>query len=320
MDTPITEKALFAQTRVQQALEAGAHCIDADDVREALSELNYWGSDLEKSRAHIKDLETQLFHCRVNAGGSEVLLGGAISIRDRLVDYFRYVEESLPFAKTAEARERGTAIVDGMSWLIREAGNSRLAAQAVKAQRNQLEEELSEARMALDASQGQVSQLEAEAAELRGPADCHPDTTRTEYVCPECQAYERDGHEDGCQVGRMQTWDRDVLRLTGALPGEKSLSDEAARQADGAWLPWPGGDMPEEAAGKPIDIERRDGEIFQSLPAESFRWDHLEMDGDVVFWRVSKKARVGCPECGRQPGGSSACATCAALQMTGVLK
>lgn len=36
MDTPITEKALFAQTRVRQALEAGAHYIDADDVREAL--------------------------------------------------------------------------------------------------------------------------------------------------------------------------------------------------------------------------------------------------------------------------------------------
>lgn len=36
MDLPITQKALFAQTRVQQALEAGAHYIDADDVREAL--------------------------------------------------------------------------------------------------------------------------------------------------------------------------------------------------------------------------------------------------------------------------------------------
>ena len=260
MDTPITEKELFAQTRVQQALEAGAHCIDADDVREALDGFKgaldcQFGvhNDLP---ARINDLETQLFHCRVNAGGSEVLLSGAINTRDRLVDYFRYVEESVPFAKTAEARERGTAIVDGMNWLIREAGNIRLAVQAVKAQRNQLEAELAEARMALDASQGQVSQLEA----------------------------------------------------------------EAARQADGAWLPWPGGDMPEQAAGNPVDIEQRDGEIFHSLPAESFRWDHLEMDGDVVFWRTSKKARVGCPECGRQPGGSGACATRAALQMTGVLK
>ena len=181
MDFQITEKALFAQTRVQQALEAGAHCIDADDVREALDgfkgaldcQFGVHNDLLER----INGLETQLFHCRVNAGGSEALLSGAISIRDRLVDYFRYVEESVPFAKTAEARERGTAIVDGMNWLIREAGNSRLAVQAVKAQRNQLEAELAEARMALDASQGQVSQLEA----------------------------------------------------------------EAARQADGAWLPWPGG-------------------------------------------------------------------------------
>ena len=158
MDTPITEKALFAQTRVQQALEAGAHCIDADDVREALDgfkgaldcQFGVHNDLLER----INGLETQLFHCRVNAGGSEALLSGAISIRDRLVDYFRYVEESVPFAKTAEARERGTAIVDGMNWLIREAGNSRLAVQAVKAQRNQLEAELAEARMALDASHG----------------------------------------------------------------------------------------------------------------------------------------------------------------------
>ena len=40
MDGPIEKKALFAQTRVQQALEAGAHYIDADDVREVLNELN----------------------------------------------------------------------------------------------------------------------------------------------------------------------------------------------------------------------------------------------------------------------------------------
>lgn len=172
MDSPIEKKALFAQTRVQQALDAGVHCIDADDVREALNELqdelNCWGSDLEKSRAHIGALETQLFHYRVNAGGSEVLLDGAIKTRDRLVDYFRYVEESVPFAKAAEARERGTAIVDGMNWLIREAGNSRLAVQAVKAQRNQLEALLAEAQVALDVSKGQATQLEAEVrAELK---------------------------------------------------------------------------------------------------------------------------------------------------------
>ena len=160
VDSQIEKKALFAQTRVQQALEAGAHAVDADDVREALDCQFGVHNDL---LARINGLETQLFHYRVNAGGSEVLLGGAIKIRDRLVDYFRYVEESVPFAKTAEARERGTAIVDGMNWLIREVGNSRLAVQAVKAQRNQLEAELAEARMALDASQGQVRQMEAEA-------------------------------------------------------------------------------------------------------------------------------------------------------------
>lgn len=168
MDTPITEKQPNALQRVWGAIKAGAHQVDASDVLEALNELqdelNCWGSDLEKSRAHIGDLETQLFHYRVNAGGSEVLLSDTVKTRDRLVDYFRYVEESVPFAKAAEARERGTAIVDGMSWLIREAGNSRLAVQAVKAQRNQLEAELAEARMALDASQGQVRQLEAEVA------------------------------------------------------------------------------------------------------------------------------------------------------------
>ena len=145
MDSPIERKALFAQTRVQQALEAGAHCIDADDVREALD--GFKGGALD---------------CQF--GVHNDLLSGAINTRDRLVDYFRYVEESVPFAKTAEARERGTAIVDWMNWLIREAGNSRLAVQAVKAQRNQLESELAEARMALDASQGQVRQLEAEVA------------------------------------------------------------------------------------------------------------------------------------------------------------
>lgn len=144
MDSPIEKKALFAQTRVQQALEAGAHCIDADDVREALD--GFKGA-----------LDCQF-------GVHNDLLSGAINTRDRLVDYFRYVEESVPFAKTAEARERGTAIVDGMNRLIREAGNSRLVVQAVKAQRNQLEAELAEARMALDASQGQVRQLEAEVA------------------------------------------------------------------------------------------------------------------------------------------------------------
>ena len=170
MDLPITQKALFAQTRVQHALEAGAHYIDADDVREALDgfkgALDCQFGVHNDLLARIKDLETQLFHARVNAGGSTALLGHAISILDRLADYFRYVEEAIPFAKTAEARERGTAIVDGMKWLIQEAESCRLAAQAVKTQRNQLEAELAEARLALDVSQGQVKQMETEVGKL----------------------------------------------------------------------------------------------------------------------------------------------------------
>lgn len=110
----------------------------------------------------IKELETQLFHARVNAGGSQLLLASATSIRDRMVDYFRYAAESIPFAKAAEARERETAISDGMKQLIFEAENCRLVAQAVKAQRNQLEALLAEAQVALDVSKGQATQLEAE--------------------------------------------------------------------------------------------------------------------------------------------------------------
>lgn len=169
MDSPIEKKALFAQTRVQQALEAGAHYIDADDVREALDgfkgALDCQFGVHNDLLARINDLETQLFHCRVNAGGSEVLLSGAAQstpatgwwiISATWKNRFRLRKRQRPAS--------GAAIVDGMNWLIREAGNSRLAVQAVKAQRNQLEAELAEARMALDASQGQVRQLEAEVA------------------------------------------------------------------------------------------------------------------------------------------------------------
>lgn len=175
MDFPITEKALFAQTRVQQALEAGAHCIDADDVREALD--GFKGAPDCQFGVHndllalISDLETQMFHYRVNAGGSEVLLSGAINTRDRLVDYFRYVAEAIPFAKAAEAREREAAIADSMKQLIFEAENCRRVAQAVKAQRNQMEALLAEAQVALDVSKGQATQFEAEVrAELKALA------------------------------------------------------------------------------------------------------------------------------------------------------
>ena len=71
MDFPITEKALFAQTRVQQALEAGAHYIDADDVREALDGLKgaldcQFGvhNDL---LARIADMKVKLAEARANS-------------------------------------------------------------------------------------------------------------------------------------------------------------------------------------------------------------------------------------------------------------
>lgn len=71
MDFPVTEKALFAQTRVQRALEAGAHYIDADDVREALDGLKgaldcQFGvhNDL---LARIADMEVKLAEARANS-------------------------------------------------------------------------------------------------------------------------------------------------------------------------------------------------------------------------------------------------------------
>lgn len=123
----------------------------------------------EDIAGRIRELETQLFHARVNAGGSMLLLASATSIRDRMVDYFRYVEQAIPFAKSAEAHERGAAIADGMKQLIFEAENCRRVAQAVKAQRNQLEAQLVEVLMALDASynQDQTKWLEAGLEALR---------------------------------------------------------------------------------------------------------------------------------------------------------
>lgn len=178
MDSPITEKALFAQTRVQQALEAGAHYIDADDVREALDALVFCEREskalLEKKTSagrayenHIAWLEDQLAKARASTGGSRELVNASISIRDRLVDYFRYVAEGLPLERQAEANERAQALINAIGLLANDLEAGRLADQCTRLHRNQLEAELAEARMALDASQGQVRQLEAEAEELR---------------------------------------------------------------------------------------------------------------------------------------------------------
>ena len=164
MDSPIEGKALFAQTRVQQALEAGAHYIDADDVRELLDGKASAGRAYEN---HIAWLEDQLAKARASAGGSRELVAAAISIRDRLADYFRYVAEGLPFERAAEANERAQALINALGLLANDLEAGRLADQCTRLHRNQLLGELYEARAALDASQGQVKQLEAEAAELR---------------------------------------------------------------------------------------------------------------------------------------------------------
>ena len=177
MDSPIEKKALFAQTRVQQALEAGAHYIDADDVREALGALVFCEREskalLEKKTSagrayenHIAWLEDQLAKARASTGGSRELVAAAISIRDRLVDYFRYVAEGLPLERQAEANERAQALISAIGLLANDLEAGRLADQCTRLHRNQLLGELDEARAALDASQGQAKQLEAEVAEL----------------------------------------------------------------------------------------------------------------------------------------------------------
>ena len=182
MDGPIEKKALFAQTRVQQALEAGAHYIDADDVRDVLHAMEFCEREnkalLEKKTSagrayenHIAWLEDQLAKARASTGGSRELVAAAISIRDRLVDYFRYVAEGLPLERQAEANERAQALINGLGLLANDLEAGRLADQCTRLHRNQLLGELDEARVALDASQGQVKQLEAEVAELRGLAD-----------------------------------------------------------------------------------------------------------------------------------------------------
>lgn len=153
MDTPITEKALFAQTRVQQALEAGAHCIDADDVREALDASQGQAKQLEAEVAELRDLADR------QAG---LLSRTAVAIRGPEPDLTRWSHHDLPELAAAMRQQRDTCA--------------------------------------------------SAANKIQWATPDYSDTTRTEYVCPECQAYERDGHEDGCQIGRMRTWDRDVLR------------------------------------------------------------------------------------------------------------
>lgn len=307
MDFQITEKALFAQTRVQQALEAGAHCIDADDVREALD--GFKGTPDCQFGVHndllarINDLETQLFHCRVNAGGSEALLSGAISIRDRLVDYFRYVEESVPFAKTAEARERGTAIVDGMNWLIREAGNSRLAVQAVKAQRNQLEAKLSEAQVALDASHGISRAFDYQNMQL---------TAQVRAMKEHAQELQIALDASQGQVRQVEAETEELRDLADRQAGLLSRTAIAIRGPEPDLTRWSHHDLPELAAAM-----RKQRDICASA-ANKIQWatpDYAHQEGV-------------CPECGQyEHDGHSegcmvgrACGIYDVLRFTGALK
>lgn len=307
MDGPIEKKALFAQTRVQQALEAGAHYIDADDVREALDGFKgaldcQFGvhNDLP---ARISDLETQLFHYRVNAGGSEVLLDGAIKTRDRLVDYFRYVEESVPFAKAAEARERGTAIVDGMSWLIREAGNSRLAVQAVKAQRNQLEAKLSEAQVALDASHGISRAFDYQNMQL---------TAQVRAMKEHAQELQIALDASQGQVRQVEAETEELRDLADRQAGLLSRTAIAIRGPEPDLTRWSHHDLPELAAAM-----RKQSDICASA-ANKIQWatpDYAHQEGV-------------CPECGQyEHDGHSegcmvgrACGIYDVLRFTGALK
>ena len=97
MDSPIERKALFAQTRVQQALEAGAHYIDADDVREALDASQGQAKQLEAEVAELRDLADR------QAG---LLSRTAIAIRGPEPDLTRWSHHDLPELAAAKRKQR----------------------------------------------------------------------------------------------------------------------------------------------------------------------------------------------------------------------
>ena len=74
MDSPIEKKALFAQTRVQQALEAGAHYIDADDVRDLIGE---YERALKSNRDWVSSLRSQIDH-NVTVNGMVIKICNAL--------------------------------------------------------------------------------------------------------------------------------------------------------------------------------------------------------------------------------------------------
>ena len=85
--------------------------------------------------------------------------------------------------------------------------------------------------------------------------------------------YFKDGH--GC-----------VLMAHGE-PVPLLVAHEIAGRLSSGWMPWHGGLIPAGAHGQRVDIQFRDGEIFQNRPAGDFSWHHFDIEGDIVFWRVS---------------------------------
>lgn len=63
-----------------------------------------------------------------------------------------------------------------------------------------------------------------------------------------------------------------------------SVASELAKCVNAGWQAWHGGIIPADAVGR-VDIQLRDGEIWQNQPADDVDWQHTETDGDVVFWR-----------------------------------
>ena len=85
--------------------------------------------------------------------------------------------------------------------------------------------------------------------------------------------YFKDGH--GC-----------VLMAHGE-PVPLLVAHEIAGRLSSGWMPWHGGLIPAGAHGQRVDIQFRDGEIFQNRPAGDFSWHSFDIEGDIVFWRVS---------------------------------
>ena len=63
-----------------------------------------------------------------------------------------------------------------------------------------------------------------------------------------------------------------------------SVASEIAGCVNAGWRQWHGGIIPALAVDR-VDIQLRDGEIWQNQPADDVSWQHDDTDGDVVFWR-----------------------------------